>query len=178
MSEVLTDEQLLNEQKITRRRRTDTELIRDVANSTGFHVNSVRLICDEVFKQIRKLTTDGETVTIKNFGRFMFKDFKPRITNDVNNPGMRLYTPARARVVFSPWPRWGWRVFALSCVMPKGKLPNNMRLSNKLIELLKTETDFSEPDEETLEKINHGEENHRGTHRGGRNGETVRRDER
>lgn len=82
---------------------TKEELVKAVSSKTGMSSIDTKKCIDEVFNSMREALSDGNKITIKNFGTFLVHEKKAR---DSFNPlaGVPIRLEARKRIKFRPSP--------------------------------------------------------------------------
>jgi len=66
------------------------ELIQDIANETGVEIKTVEEVFEVTIEKIVSSLKSGESVTIRNFGKFFIRDGKGKTKVFKFNPSQRL----------------------------------------------------------------------------------------
>ncbi len=73
---------------------TKSELIEQIATSTGLSKRDVETVVESVLETITKTLTSGGEVTITGFGSFSVSDRKAREGVNPQNPSQKIHIPA------------------------------------------------------------------------------------
>lgn len=86
-----------------------------------------------LFDEMRRQILAGNNILLMNFGKFTLTETKPKVTNDVNRPGVRVLTPSRSKLKFVPARKFKWQLFIDTSRLPE-ELPNGVTLSYRMME--------------------------------------------
>ncbi|MEW6685081.1 MAG: HU family DNA-binding protein [Candidatus Edwardsbacteria bacterium] len=79
---------------------TKADLVRQVAEKTGFDYKDTKIIVQEFLEAIKKTLSEGKNIEIRGFGRFKVKNRKPRIARNPKKPQETFEVPARVVPIF------------------------------------------------------------------------------